>query len=60
MGTQKGQGVFNFMILLANPFFEKDNAKFTEDVEYSESTGLRSFLFEEEYVIIPTIATENI
>ena len=60
MGTQKGQGVLNFMILRANPFFEKGNAKFIEDVEYSGSTRLRSFVFEKEYVIIPTIATKNV
>ena len=60
MGTHKGQGVLNFMILRANPFFEKGNAKFIEDVEYSGSTRLRSFVFENEYVIIPTIATKNV
>ena len=47
------------MILRANPFFEKGNAKFIEDVEYGGSTGLRRFVFEEEYVIIPTVAIEN-
>ncbi|RVW48934.1 hypothetical protein CK203_117172 [Vitis vinifera] len=36
-----------------------DNAKFIEGVEYGGSTGLRNFVFEEEYVIISTIATEN-
>ena len=36
-----------------------DNAKFIEGVEYDGSTGLRNFVFEEEYVIISTIATEN-
>ena len=36
------------------------NAKFMKDVEYGGSTRLRSFVFEEEYVIIPTIATENV
>ena len=32
-------------------FFEMDNAKFIEGVEYGGSTGLRNFVFEEEYVI---------
>ncbi|KAL6320219.1 hypothetical protein AAG906_004728 [Vitis piasezkii] len=41
-------------------FFETGNAKFIEDVEYGGSTKLRSFVFEEEYVIIPTITTENV
>ena len=35
------------------------NAKFIEDVEYGVSSELRKIVFEEEYVIIPTIATEN-
>ncbi|RVW94939.1 hypothetical protein CK203_034627 [Vitis vinifera] len=35
-----------------------DNAKFIEGVEYGGSTGLRNFVFEEEYVIF-YIATEN-
>ena len=40
-------------------FFEMDNAKFIEGVEYGGSTGLRNFVFEEEYVIISTVAIEN-
>ena len=36
-----------------------DNAKFIEGVEYGGSTGLRNFVFEEEYVIISTVAIEN-
>ncbi|KAL6315442.1 hypothetical protein AAG906_000734 [Vitis piasezkii] len=35
------------------------NAKFIGGVEYSGSIGLRNFVFEEEYVIISTLATEN-
>ena len=37
---------------------ETENAKFIEDVEYSGSLELRKIVFEEEYVIIPTTATE--
>ena len=36
-----------------------ENAKFIEDVEYGGNTKLRSFVFEEEYVIILTVAIEN-
>ena len=36
-----------------------ENAKFIEDVEYGGNTRLRSFVFEEEYVIILTVAIEN-
>ena len=35
------------------------NAKFIEDVEYVGSSELKKIVFEEEYVIIPTVATEN-
>ena len=35
------------------------NAKFMKDVEYGGSTRLRSFVFEEEYVIIPVVVIEN-
>ncbi|KAL6319836.1 hypothetical protein AAG906_036904 [Vitis piasezkii] len=44
---------------LSKSLFETGNAKFIEDVEYGESIGLRSFVFEEEYDIIPIVATEN-
>ena len=40
-------------------FFKMGNAKFIEDVEYDGSLELRKTVFEEEYVIIPTVATEN-
>ena len=40
-------------------FFVTGNAKFIEYVEYGRIIGLRSFVFEEEYVIIPTVATKN-
>ena len=40
-------------------FFEIGNAKFNEDVEYGGSSELKKIVFKEEYVIIPTIATEN-
>ena len=36
------------------------NTKFIKDVEYGGSIGLRSFVFEEEYVIIPIVATEHV
>ncbi|KAL6325878.1 hypothetical protein AAG906_038367 [Vitis piasezkii] len=36
-----------------------ENAKFIEDVEYGGNTRLRSFVFEEKYVIILTVAIEN-
>ena len=47
------------MIPQAILFFEMSNAKFIKDVEYGGNTGLSSFVFEEEYVIIPTVAIEN-
>ena len=47
------------MIHREKSFFETGNAKFIEYVEYGRIIGLRSFIFEEEYVIIPTIATKN-
>ena len=47
------------MIHREKSFFVTGNAKFIEYVEYGRIIGLRSFIFEEEYVIIPTIATKN-
>ena len=50
---------FKFYDPLSKSLFETGNAKFIEDVEYGGSIGLRSFVSEEEYVIIPTVAIEN-
>ena len=47
------------MIPQAILFFEMSNAKFIQDVGYGGNTGLSSFVFEDEYVIIPTVAIEN-
>ena len=47
------------MIHREKSFCETGNAKFIEYVEYGRIIGLRSFVFEEEYVIIPTVATKN-
>ena len=44
---------------MSKSLFETGNAKFIEDVEYGGSIGLRSFVFEEKYDIIPIVATEN-
>ena len=50
---------FKFYDPLSKSFFEMGNAKFIKDVKYGGSTGLRSFVFEDEYVIIPIVATKN-
>ena len=59
LGTHKGQEVLSFYDLSSKSFFETDNAKFIEDVEYGGSTRLRRFVFEDECVIIPSVATES-
>ena len=51
---------FKFYDSSSKLFFETGNAKIIKDVEYGGSTGHKSFVFEEEYVIIPTVATENV
>ncbi|KAL6326340.1 hypothetical protein AAG906_007845 [Vitis piasezkii] len=53
--TRKKPSIFMF----GQIFFETRNAKFIEDVEYGGRTRLRSFVFEEDYVIIPIVATKN-
>ncbi|KAL6316492.1 hypothetical protein AAG906_018195 [Vitis piasezkii] len=45
------------MISRANPFLRR--TKFIEDVEYGGSTRLRRFVFEDECVIIPSVATKS-
>ena len=45
-------------MLSSKSFFETSNAKLIEDVEYGRSTRPRSFVFEDEYVIIPTVTIE--
>ena len=49
-----------YLVASSKSFFETGNAKFIEDVEYGGSIGLKRFVFEEEYVIIPIVATENV
>ena len=56
--SERSRG-FKFYDSSSNSFFETSNAKFIKDVEYGGNTGLNSFVFEEEYVIIPTVAIEN-
>ena len=50
---------FKFYDPLSKSFFEMGNAKFIKDVKYGGSIGLKSFVFEEEYVIIPVVVIEN-
>ncbi|RVW24532.1 Retrovirus-related Pol polyprotein from transposon TNT 1-94 [Vitis vinifera] len=49
-----------YLVASSKSFFETGNAKFIEDVEFGGSIGLKRFVFEEEYVIIPIVATENV
>ena len=49
-----------YLVASSKSFFEMGNAKFIEDVEYGGSIGLRSFVFKEECVIIPIVATKNV
>ena len=50
---------FKFYDPSSRSFFETGNAKFIEDIEYGGSSELRKIFFEEEYIIIPTVATKN-
>ena len=56
--SERSRG-FKFYDPSNSSFFETGNTKFIEDVEYSGSDQLRKIVFEEEYVNIPTIVTEN-
>ena len=56
--SERSRG-FKFYDPSSRSFFETGNAKFIEDVEYGGSLELKKIVFEEEYVIIPTVATEK-
>ena len=59
VGYSKRLRGFKFYNPSSKSFSETSKVKFIEDVEYGGSTGLRSFVFEDEYVIIPIVATKN-
>ena len=50
---------FKFYDSLSKSFFNIRNGKFLENVECSGSAKLKNIVFEEEYIPIPTIATNN-
>ena len=59
IGFSKRSRGYKFYDPTTKAIFEKENARFFEDVEFVGGEKIKDFVFEEEHVEIPLIAFDN-